>query len=330
MERALAQKPAAAAMADRAAGWFVAALLVTTLGALIFWLSAAPERAVPVAIALLVITCPCAISLAAPAALTAAGYRLASAGLIPVRAQCIENLADVTDILLDKTGTLTEGKPALTHVLLLSDGTEANALAIAAALERGSEHPVGRALLQASREHLIATELVNRPGAGIEGRIAGTIYRIGTPQFVGAIAGSMPAAEMTAGQTGTVVALGSSSGWIALLQFSDTPRPAAVPAMRRLQGRRPPCASALGRFGCLLPPRSPDSVGIAHKHGRRVAVTEGRYCAQPSEERRRGSDDRRRRERCAEPGRSRCVHRYGLGNRRRTVLRRICCFYLAT
>jgi len=262
MERALAQKPAAAAMADRAAGWFVAALLVTTLGALIYWLSAAPERAVPVAIALLVITCPCAISLAAPAALTAAGYRLASTGLVPARAQCIEKLADVTDVVLDKTGTLTEGRPALTHVLLLSDTTEASALAIAAALERGTEHPVGRALLQVSREHVIATELVNRPGAGIEGRIAGTIYRIGTPQFVGAIAGAMrPAAQATTEKSGTVVALGSSSGWIALLRFADTLRPEAKAAIRRMRAE-----------GCRVHLLSGDSVAATTAIADRVGI----------------------------------------------------------
>jgi Cu2+-exporting ATPase len=266
MERALAQKPAAAAMADRAAGWFVAALLVTTLGALIYWLSAAPERAVPVTIALLVITCPCAISLAAPAALTAAGYRLAGTGLVPARAQCIEKLADVTDVVLDKTGTLTEGKPALMHVLLLSDATEASALGIAAALERGSEHPVGRALLQASPEHLIAAELVNRPGAGIEGSIAGTTYRIGTPQFVAAIAGSMPASQASARQPGTVVALGSSSGWIALLRFADTLRPEAKAAMRQMhaEGRR---VHLLSGDSVAATTAVGDSVGIADSSG---------------------------------------------------------------
>jgi Cu2+-exporting ATPase len=266
MERALAQKPAAAMLADRAAGWFVAALLLVTAGALSYWLSVAPGRAVPVAIALLVITCPCAISLAAPAALTAAGYRLARTGLVPARSQCIERLADVTDVVLDKTGTLTEGRPALTDVLLLGGETEAKTLAIAAALECGSEHPVARALRQASREYPIATEVVNQPGSGIQGSISGIIYRIGTPQFVSAIAGSMPAPQTTARQQGTVVALGSSAGWIALLRFADTLRAEALPAMRRLQaeGRR---VHLLSGDSVAATASIAGSVGIAHSTG---------------------------------------------------------------
>jgi len=266
MERALAQKPAAAMMADRAAGWFVAALLLVTAGALYYWLSVAPERAVPVTIALLVITCPCAISLAAPAALTAAGYRLARTGLVPARAQCIERLAEVTDVVLDKTGTLTEGRPALAHVLLLGAETEATTLAIAAALECGSEHPVGRALLQASQQYPIATEVLNQPGSGIQGNISGTIYRIGTPHFVGAITGSVFPPQIAAHQEGTLVALGSSSGWIALLRFADTPRPEAVLAMRRIQaeGRR---VHLLSGDSVAATTAVADSVGIAHNRG---------------------------------------------------------------
>jgi Cu2+-exporting ATPase len=271
MERALAQKPAAAVMADRAAGWFVAALLLVTAVALIYWLSAAPQRAVPVTIALLVITCPCAISLAAPAALTAAGYRLARTGLVPARPQCIERLADVTDVVLDKTGTLTEGRPALTHVVLLGGDTEATTLAIAAALECGSEHPVGRALLQASPEHPIATEVLNQPGAGIQGIISGIMYRIGTPQFVSAIAGSFSGPPAITGEQGTVVALGSSAGWIALLRFADTLRPEALPAMRRLHSD--------GRRVHLL---SGDSVAATASMAHSVGITRSTGDASPS------------------------------------------------
>jgi Cu2+-exporting ATPase len=289
MERALAQKPTAAAMADRAAAWFVAALLVVAAATLIYWLSVAPNRAVPITIAMLVITCPCAISLAAPAALTAAGYRLARTGLVPARAQCIERLAQVTDVVIDKTGTLTEGRPILQQVLLLGDKSEAEALALAAALECGSEHPVGRALVQAAPDYAVASDVVNEPGSGIQGTVANTMYRIGAPQFVRAIAGSITDSQIAESGDDTLIALGSASGWIALLRFTDELRPEAATAMRRIQaaGYRVhllsgDSAAATGaiadragialRSGAASPAQKVDYVRKLQRHGAVVAM----------------------------------------------------------
>jgi len=154
----------------------------------------------------------------------------------------------------------------LTHVLLLGGETEAKTLAIAAALECGSEHPVGRALLRASREYPIATEVVNQPGSGIQGSISGTLYRIGTLHFVRELVGSMSPQPTNDELQGTVVALGSSSGWIALLRFADTLRPEAQPAMRRLQaeGRR---VHLLSGDSVAATAAIADRAGIAHSSG---------------------------------------------------------------
>lgn len=233
MDRALTEKPAIARLADRAAGWFVAALLTVTLVVVAVWWRVAPDRAVAVAIALLVITCPCAIGLAAPAALTAGAYRLARRGLFLTRGHAVETLAGVTDVVFDKTGTLTYGRPRLVRMELLGRESESRAAALAAALEAFSEHPLGKALAAASREPLAVSNIVNRPGAGIAGVVDGQPYRIGSIEFVSAVAGSCP--KLSVDVPTTTVALGSDSGWIAIFHFADTPRPEARSAVEQIR-----------------------------------------------------------------------------------------------
>lgn len=275
MERALAQKPRAALLADRAAACFVAALLAVTAAALAYWWMVAPARAVPIAIALLVITCPCALSLAAPAALTAAAYRLARSGLVPVRAACIERLSEVTDVVFDKTGTLTVGRPALVGVQLLGDRSEAASLAIAAGLEYGSEHPIGRALREIAPHAPPAESVVNQPGAGVQGSIAGVPYRIGSEEFVARLSGPPPLRAETHSQ-GTVVALGSSEGWIARLRFADALRPEAVAAVRALLGDGR-AVHLLSGDGAEATACVADAAGIAERIGDATPATKVEY-----------------------------------------------------
>ena len=151
-ERAARERPAAVLLADRAAAWFVAGVLVLAAFVAAAWLLHDPSRVVAVVVSVLVVTCPCALSLATPAAMTAALGALARAGLVATRANAVERLAVATHCLADKTGTLTEGRFRLRATTKLGSVPEAGCLAIAAALERYATHPVAAAIGAAAAE----------------------------------------------------------------------------------------------------------------------------------------------------------------------------------
>ena len=144
------ERPAIAHLADRAAAWFIGAVLVLATGVAVAWLLHDPSRMIPVLVSVLVVTCPCALSLATPAAMTAALGALARAGLIATRANAVERLALATHCLADKTGTLTEGRFRLRSVTAFAGVSGSRCLALAAALERFATHPAAAALVAAA------------------------------------------------------------------------------------------------------------------------------------------------------------------------------------
>jgi len=145
LERAQAERPPVALAADRVARWFVTGVLLAAAGVYLFWLQAAPERAFEITLAVLVVTCPCALSLATPTAVTAATGFLARNGLLVTRGGALERLARADRAVFDKTGTLTRGRLHIEDVELLGRLSRQEALGIAAALEQVSEHPIARA-----------------------------------------------------------------------------------------------------------------------------------------------------------------------------------------
>src|SRR5690606_2003739 len=142
VEQAQSHRPALARSTERIASWFVTVLLLVAVLVYVGWRIHDPARAFEVTLALLVISCPCALSLAVPAALAAAHGALAKLGVLAVQPEALERLANATDVVFDKTGTLGDGRPRLQSVDQL-DGLDAEqALRIAAALERDSGHPL--------------------------------------------------------------------------------------------------------------------------------------------------------------------------------------------
>ena len=189
LERAMADKPPIAVLADRIASKFVTGmLLIASLTGLI-WLSIDPSRAFEIVLATLVVTCPCALSLATPAALAAASSRLARGGFLLVRSRVLDVLTQNATIVFDKTGTLTAGRPVILHTTLYpgqDSGSEADYLSLAAAIETASEHVLARAF----ESHLIPGALsVDNvkivQGAGISATVNDVNYRIGNAKFVG-------------------------------------------------------------------------------------------------------------------------------------------------
>ena len=233
VERAGQGKPQLALWADKVAAWFVAALLVLAVLVFIGWQLTDPGRAWEVAIAVLVVSCPCALSLATPTALAAATDMLVRRGVLVVQPHVLETLHRATHVIFDKTGTLTEGKPVLNHVALFGGETRERCLQLAAALEQSSAHPLGAAIRAASAAPpLDAQDVTNVVGQGIEGCIDGRVYRLGRASFVAAVSGALPAAasgEMTA------VYLGDAGGLLARFELADALRADAPAVVRQFQ-----------------------------------------------------------------------------------------------
>ncbi len=267
MERAAAEKPRLVEMADRVAGRFIVALLVLAVVTALAWWWIDASRALWIFVAVLVVSCPCALSLATPAALTVATGALAARGVLVTRGHAIEALARADRFVFDKTGTLTLGRMVLVETIPLR-GDGRRALALAAALESGSEHPIARALAAGAADGrataATALEVVGlraTTGAGVEGTIAGEVWRLGRPEFVAALHAAPVPQDVQAkvGAGDTVIALGSADGWQAFFRLSDGLRPeAAVMAARlaaagiRLSIFSGDAAAAAGHVGAAL------------------------------------------------------------------------------
>lgn len=233
VNRALSEKPQIALRADRMARWFVARVLLIASVVFVAWYVIEPAHAVWATVAVLVATCPCALSLATPIALTVATNRLASLGFLATRGHTLGALANVTHVAFDKTGTLTYGQPKLLHIETLNDDTAQDKtdalLAIAAGMEVGSRHPIAHALLgAASQLHLPTLDnLQHIAGGGIAADIGEQHYRLGHSAFALDLAQDdtnralVDLPNLTAHSASTSVTLSrqTATGWHALAHF---------------------------------------------------------------------------------------------------------------
>ena len=255
LERVQSERPRLAQLTDRVAGYFVAVVLLVATVVAVYWgLIAGAATAAEITLAVLVVTCPCALSLATPTALAAAVGSLTRSGLLVTSGEALETLGRATHMLFDKTGTLTWGRLRVERVVSLVDGlSEERLLALAAALERGSEHPLGRAIRNACDTPPGASEIHNTPGRGVAGTVDGTRYRLGSAGFVGI---HDDADEQDAPGL-TRVWLADQTGPLGRLELADQVRaeaPAVVASLKTLglrvgmlSGDRPAAARALAR-----------------------------------------------------------------------------------
>jgi Cu2+-exporting ATPase len=236
-ERAAAQRPHLVEITDRIAGWFVAGVLAAAAATALYWASFDPSRALWVTVAVLVVTCPCALSLATPTALAVSIGTLARRGVVATRGHAIEALARVTHVVFDKTGTLTQGRLTLAALEPLGGVTRVQALALAAGLEQGSEHPIASTIHAAAAAEEVNASMPKAArhvaGSGVEGRIDGVLHRIGNAEFVAGLTGTpVPPRNFAAA---TRVWLGSERGWLAVLTFADSLRADAAQVVADLQ-----------------------------------------------------------------------------------------------
>jgi Cu2+-exporting ATPase len=270
LDRAQAEKPRVALLADRVAGWFVGALLLVAVAVAAWWWPIDPTKAFYVTLSLLVVTCPCALSLATPVAVVAATGSLTRLGLLTTRGHALETLARATHMLFDKTGTLTRGELRLHGVRTLAPVTRERALAVAAALEQRSEHPVGRVLVAAGADGLVATDVTATPGEGIEGVIEGSRYRVGKPEYVAALSG-VPV-DLGEDPAATRVVLGDERGLIAVFVLRDELRADAKATLRRLRW-----------LGVEVELLSGDAAGAVEHVARELEVTSWRAGVSPAQ-----------------------------------------------
>jgi Cu+-exporting ATPase len=233
-------------LADLVASWFVPAVVAAAVVTFVVWSAVGPEprlaHALVNAVAVLIIACPCALGLATPMAIMVGTGRGATAGVLIKNAEALERLESVDTLVVDKTGTLTEGKPRVVAIETFAGWSVEDAVRLAAALEQGSEHPLAAAVLTAARERAIRLPRVadfnSAPGRGISGRVDGRSATLGNAARMHEKDVPIEAAESRGdalralGQT--VLYLAVEGRLVALFGVADPIKPSAAEAVRRL------------------------------------------------------------------------------------------------
>lgn len=295
MEEAQSSKAPMQQLADRVSAVFVPAVLAISALTFVLWSvighAGGPGRAFAIAVAVLVIACPCAMGLAVPAALTVSIGRAAQLGVLFKGGEAIERLARVDTIVLDKTGTLTEGKPGITGVRS-GQVDETTLVSLAASIEARSEHPLARAVLDhASARGIALVEAANVravPGKGLLGTVRGTAVAAGNRALMEEMGVSIPAEAVAhSGETPLYVAV--DGGFAGLLTARDSIRPGAAEAVSRLKAMGMRVAMLTGDsrvaaeevskavaldqvFAELLPEDKLTKIRELQREGRRVAM----------------------------------------------------------
>ncbi|WP_062310985.1 heavy metal translocating P-type ATPase [Polynucleobacter sinensis] len=219
LDRALQAKPLMVSLAEKWAGYFVGFLLLSAFISSGIWLYVDSSKAWTVLVSILVASCPCALSLAVPTAMAAAQGAVTKLGLLIVRGHVLEGLVKATDLVLDKTGTLTMGQPELQDVVVARpEFSREKVLTLAASMESGQKHPLALSLLRAAQADNLSLIGLQNPTVNILGKgLSSGVYRLGSASWVGA------KQNIHEGQYGQVH-LADDKGLIASFIFLDTPR----------------------------------------------------------------------------------------------------------
>ena len=235
LDQALLAKPVMVSLAEKWAAYFVGFLLLSAFISSAIWWYFDPSKAWTVLVSVLVASCPCALSLAVPTAMAAAQGAVTKLGLLIVRGHVLEGLVKATDLVLDKTGTLTMGQPELEGVINLRAGyLREDALALAAALESGQRHPLALSLLRKAQTENLRLPILSEPVINQLGRgLSSGIYRFGSAAWLGI---QKDVQDEQAGQYGQVH-LVDDEGLIASFIFLDTPRPGLEQFIKTVKSR---------------------------------------------------------------------------------------------
>ena len=240
MERASVDKPRLAMLADRIAQPFLIIVLLAAAGTALYLWQADPSRALMTAVAVLIVTCPCALSLATPAAMLTVSGKLARSGVLVRKMQALEALTTVDAVVFDKTGTLTLDKMQVGNITTTSSVTKTKALNFASEMARHSLHPVSRALVAAAKDNAeIAATVVNKntklvrkvaevSGGGLTADSALGVLKLGNARFCGLSEADMQKID------GSMVYLVSDKGWLASFEMIESIKPDAAACVRKV------------------------------------------------------------------------------------------------
>lgn len=260
-------------LADKIASIFVPVVVAIAVITFIVWWALGSDFATALinAVSVLVISCPCALGLATPTAVVVATGRAASAGILVKNATALEHAHKLAVLIVDKTGTLTTGKPTVTDVLPTAGTTSSQLLQIAASMAQGSTHPLSRALLakaQAQNISLAPTSAYNEhSGSGLSAEIGGTTYQLGSPAF---IVGKNIALDETSilamqQQGKTVIAVAGPTTLVGYIALADTLRDSSANAVARLK-----------KMGIRVVMLSGDNAATAQAIAQQAGITEFR------------------------------------------------------
>lgn len=274
-------------LADRVAGYFVPSVVAAAVLAFAGWMLFGPEprfaHALVAGVAVLIIACPCALGLATPMSVMVAVGRGAHAGVLVRNAEALETLARVDTLVVDKTGTLTEGKPQLREVESFEGGLGKDAaLSLAASLERSSEHPLARAIVAAAEEKKLpfgpVSEFQAVAGGGVEGRVLNKRVVAGTAAFLGTrgiqvrSAAESGAAPVAGSGAETIVYLGVDGKAVAAFRLSD-----------KIKASTPAAIGALKERGIRVVMLTGDRRGTAEKVAQELGIEEFEAEVQPQQ-----------------------------------------------
>lgn len=233
VQQAEQERPRQVTLADRIASRFVASVLTVAALVGVAWYWIDPSKAFWISLSVLVVSCPCALSLATPTVLTVAVGYLRRCGVLVTGGQVFESLNGVSHVVFDKTGTLTDGALRIVETRCLTDLGKAEILALAGALESGSSHPIARAFADFGQT-LPVEHRSSVAGAGVSGRIASIDYRLGTPSY------ALPHHPLAYPQEGLWLLLADETRALAWIRLED-----------RLRDSADACLSALRNLGCV-------------------------------------------------------------------------------
>jgi P-type Cu+ transporter len=247
VEQAQGAKLPIQAVVDRVTGWFVPAVMGIALITFLVWFMVGPQPVLPhalvAAVAVLIIACPCAMGLATPTSIMVGTGRAADLGVLFRKGDALQALQGVTMVVLDKTGTVTRGKPELTDVTLAEDFAEDEVLSLVAAVEARSEHPVAEAIVASVKARGLAidgaSEVVSVTGYGIQAQVSGRRVAVGADRFMAKLGLSVePFAGQTAqlGDQGKTPLYAAIDGRLAaILAVADPLKPTSAEAISRLK-----------------------------------------------------------------------------------------------
>lgn len=233
-------------LVDVVSSYFVPAVVVIAVVSFIIWAIWGPDPAMAYAIvsavSVLIIACPCALGLATPMSIMTATGRGAQAGVLIKDAEALERFAKIDTLIVDKTGTLTQGKPKLTDVVALKGQSEEDVLGLAASLERGSEHPLAEAIVDGANERKVklvdATDFVAVTGKGVQGKVSNKLVALGNAAMMADLSADISALQTQAdelrseGKTAMFIAInGKLAGLVAV---ADPIKPTTADAIKRL------------------------------------------------------------------------------------------------